>query len=68
MAVEVMLLGLDILFIVSSLLFNNGEGLIMGVLILMLAVGESALGLGICITLLKFKKSVNFKDFNDFKN
>jgi len=59
-ASEIMFLGIDLLFIVSSLLFNIANGLIFGVLILMISVGESALGLGLCIASLKFTKDVGF--------
>ena len=46
-ASEVMFLGIDILFVLSSLIFNAANGIIYGVLILMLSVGESAVGLGL---------------------
>jgi NADH:ubiquinone oxidoreductase subunit K len=66
-ASEVMFLGIDILFILSSLLFNIANGLIFGVLILMLSVGESALGLGLCVTSLKLNKNISFYDYSRLK-
>jgi NADH-quinone oxidoreductase subunit K len=66
-ASEVMFLGIDILFILSSLLFNIANGLIFGVLILMLSVGESALGLGLCVTSLKLNKNISFYDYARLK-
>jgi len=66
-ASEIMFLGLDILFIVSSLIFNIANGLIFGILVLMLSVGESALGLGLCITSLKFTKNIGFYDYTTLK-
>lgn len=66
-ASEVMFLGIDIMFILSSLLFNIANGLIFGVLILMLSVGESALGLGLCVTSLKLNKNIGFYDYSRLK-
>ena len=66
-ASEVMFLGIDILFVLSSLIFNAANGIIFGVLILMLSVGESAVGLGLCVNSLKLTKNINFYDFTYLK-
>lgn len=66
-ASEIMFLGIDMLFILSSLLFNIANGLIFGVLILMISVGESALGLGLCVTSLKLNKNISFYDYSRLK-
>jgi NADH:ubiquinone oxidoreductase subunit K len=64
---EIMFLGLDLLFIGTSLLFNNFSGLIFGFLILMLTVGESAIGLGLCIIALKIEKNISFIHYSNLK-
>jgi NADH:ubiquinone oxidoreductase subunit K len=66
-ASEIMFLGIDVFFIISSLIFNIANGLIFGILILMLSVGESALGLGLCITSLKLTKNIGFYDYTALK-
>jgi len=66
-ASEIMFLGLDMMFIISSLILNIANGLIFGILILMLSVGESALGLGLCITSLKVIKTINYDDYTNLK-
>jgi len=62
-----MFLGIDLCFIVSGLLFNNAGGIIMGVLLLLLSVGETAVGLGLCITSLKMKKKINLYEYTELK-
>lgn len=64
---EIMFLGLDLGFIGVSLMFNHPAGIIYSFLILMLTVGESAVGLGLCISCLKLKENINFTDINTLK-
>jgi NADH-quinone oxidoreductase subunit K len=66
-ASEVMFLGIDILFIIASLIFNIANGIVFAVLVLMLSVGESAVGLGLCINSLKLTKNINFYDYTSLK-
>jgi NADH:ubiquinone oxidoreductase subunit K len=66
-ASEFMFLGLDLFFIGSSLLFNKPESIIFAVCILMLTVGESVIGLSLCIFSLKLKNSVSICQFSNFK-
>jgi NADH:ubiquinone oxidoreductase subunit K len=62
-ASELMFLGIDFSFVLAGLLFNNAGGIIISVLLLMLSVGESAVGLGLCVTSLKLKKKISFYDY-----
>jgi len=64
---EIMFLGLDLLFIGTGLLFNNFYGIIYGFLILMLTVGESIIGLGLCIVLLRLENSINLLNYSHLK-
>jgi len=66
-ASELMFLGIDIEFVLASLFLNNAGGIIFGVLILMISVGESAIGLGLCVISLKLKKNINFYDYATFQ-
>ena len=66
-ASEVMFLGLDLLFIGTGLLFNNYSGIIFGFVLLMITVGESVIGLGLCITSLKLENTINFIDFSNLR-
>jgi len=66
-ASEFMFLGIDFLFIGSSFLLNNPNSLIYSVLFLMITVGESVVGLGLCVLALKLEDSINFSDFSKLK-
>jgi len=64
---EVMFLGLDLFFIGTGLLMNSFSGVIFGFILLMLTVGESVIGLGLCIVALKLENTINFIDFSNLK-
>jgi NADH:ubiquinone oxidoreductase subunit K len=64
---EVMFLGLDLLFIGTSLLLNNYDGIIYGFLLLMLTVGESVIGLGLCVVSLKLENNINIINYSNLK-
>lgn len=66
-ASEIMFLGLDLLFIGTGLLMNSFNGIIFGFILLMLTVGESVIGLGLCIVALKLETTINFIDFSNLK-
>lgn len=66
-AAEIMLLGLDLGFIGVSLLNNHPLGIIYSILILILAVGESAVGLSLCVVGLKLDDNVSFSQFTKLK-
>src|SRR5579871_2462950 len=66
-ASEFMFLGVDLLFIGASLVLNKNECLIFAVIILMLTVGESVVGLSLCIFSLKLKRSIYLFDFANLK-
>jgi len=67
MSAEVMYLGLIFLFITTSLLLNDPKGQIYGLIILILAAAESALGLGLLIVLHRFSDSINFAYFQQLR-
>lgn len=59
-ASEIMFLGVDTFLIISAIIFNHTAGIVQSVFILMLTVGESAVGLSLCILSLKLNKNLNF--------
>ena len=64
-ASEFMFLGIDLFFIGSSLLFNRPETIIFAVCILMLTVGESVVGLSLCVFSLKLKNTISIYHFSN---
>jgi NADH:ubiquinone oxidoreductase subunit K len=66
-ASEFMFLGVELMYVVISLILNTSAGFVFSVIILMLSVGETAVGLGLCITALKLNKNINFDDFTNLK-
>lgn len=63
LALELMLLAANLNFIFASLGQFNPLGQIFSLLILTVAAGESALGLGILIVLFRLKQDVSFTKF-----
>jgi NADH:ubiquinone oxidoreductase subunit K len=66
-AAEIMFLGLDLGFIGVSLINNHPLGIIYSLIILILAVGESAVGLSLCVIGLKIDDNISFSQFNKLK-
>lgn len=66
-AAEIMFLGLDLGFIGVSLLNNHPLGIIYSIMVLILAVGESAVGLSLCIVGLKLDDNIAFSQFTKLK-
>jgi NADH:ubiquinone oxidoreductase subunit K len=64
---ELMFLGINLLFIGTSLLFNDFKGIIFAFSVLILSVGDSVIGLGLCIVCLKLEKSIRFIDYSNLK-
>jgi NADH:ubiquinone oxidoreductase subunit K len=65
--IELMLLGITLSYIISSIFFNLPEGQIYAFFILTIAAAESAIGLGMLIAAFRTKKSLSFTAFNSFK-
>lgn len=65
---EIMFLGIDLLFIGTSLTLNNYSGVIFAFLILMLTVGESVVGLGLCVLSLKLNNSISCINYSNLKH
>jgi NADH:ubiquinone oxidoreductase subunit K len=66
-AAEIMFLGLDLGFIGASLINNHSLGIIYSFIVLILAVGESAVGLSLAIIGLKLDDNIAFLQFNKLK-
>jgi NADH-quinone oxidoreductase subunit K len=63
LAVELMYLGVITSFVVCGLAFQRLECLVYGLLLLILAACESALGLGILIVLYRFERSIDLHTY-----
>lgn len=66
-AAEVMFLGLDLGYLGVSLLICHPLGIIYSFFILVLTVGESAVGLGLSSLALKLEGNINFRSFTRLK-
>ena len=64
---EIMFLGLDLGFVGICLLIANPLGVIYAVMLLAVTVGESAVGLSLCIVSLKLEKNITFSSFRNLK-
>ena len=63
LCMELMYLGLVLLFIFSSNVVGLVFGQVYALYIIILAAAESAVGLGLLIVLYRFKKTINFSDY-----
>ena len=59
MAIELILLAVNINFVAFSAYLNNVEGQIFAMLVLTVAAAEAAVGLGIVIALFRHRESLN---------
>jgi NADH:ubiquinone oxidoreductase subunit K len=67
LSIEVLLLGISLLFISFSLIHNDHMGQIISILILVLAGAESVLGLTILLVCNRIASNVNYNSFNMLK-
>lgn len=65
MAIEVMYLGAITSFVLYGVTCHDVRGLIFGLLLLILAACESAIGLGILIVLYRFGRTVDFTSYQN---
>ena len=65
--VEISMLGISLLFIVISLLLNLPDALVYSFLLLLMSVGESAVGLSLCILNIKNTKTIEIENWNNLK-
>ena len=63
MSVELMYLGAVTSFVLYGTVAHDSRGSIYGLLLLILAACESAIGLGILIVLFRFGKTIDFADY-----
>lgn len=65
MCAELMYLGAATSFITHGVVCQDSRGAIYGLVLLILAACESAVGLGITIVLYRFGRSIDFRDFEE---
>ncbi|MGZ6444705.1 MAG: NADH-quinone oxidoreductase subunit NuoK [Bdellovibrio sp.] len=63
MSIEMMYLGAVSSFVIYSTVTNDVRGAIYGLLLLILAACESAIGLGILIVLYRFGRAIDFNSY-----
>lgn len=64
MSIELMLLGVNISVVMSSIRMDDIVGSIYGILILTVAAGESAIGLGILVVYNRVKGGIKMEEIN----
>ena len=64
---EIMILGINLLFIVFALMFNSPDALVYSFLLLLMSVGESAVGLSLQILNIKNTKTIEIEDWINLK-
>jgi NADH:ubiquinone oxidoreductase subunit K len=62
-SIEIALLGLNLLFIISSYMYLDIQFLFITLIIIIIGVVDSSIGLSICLLLLKRLKNNNIKQF-----
>lgn len=67
LSIELMLVGITLNMLISSLLIDDVLGLIFGIFILTVAASESAIGLGILISYYELRYDLNIKNLNIIK-
>jgi len=67
MAIELMLLSVNINFIAFSQYLGNMEGQVFVFFILTVAAAEAAIGLAILVVLFRNKRTINVDDLNEMK-
>lgn len=67
LCIELMYLGITVCFLIVSVATSDPKGQIYGLILLIVAAAESAIGLGILVVLYKFGKSIDFNDYHELK-
>jgi len=68
MCIEIMILGLSLLFITHSIIFMNPEGQIYSILLITIAAAESAIGLGILVLIYRKKNTISLDSIKSLKH
>lgn len=67
LCIEIMYLGITICFLIVSVSVGDPKGQIYGLILLIAAAAESAIGLGVLVVLYKFGNSIDFSDYQELK-
>ena len=67
LCIEIMYLGITICFLIVSVATSDPKGQIYGLILLIVAAAESAIGLGVLVVLYKFGKSIDFSDYQELR-
>lgn len=67
LCIEIMYLGITICFLIVSVATSDPKGQIYGLILLIAAAAESAIGLGVLVVLYKFGNSIDFSDYQELR-
>lgn len=67
LCIEIMYLGITICFLIVSVATCDPKGQIYGLILLIVAAAESAIGLGVLVVLYKFGNSIDFSDYQELR-
>lgn len=67
LCIEIMYLGITICFLIVSVATADPKGQIYGLILLIAAAAESAIGLGVLVVLYKFGNSIDFSDYQELR-
>jgi len=67
LCIEIMYLGITICFLIVSVATADPKGQIYGLILLIVAAAESAIGLGVLVVLYKFGNSIDFSDYQELR-
>lgn len=67
LCIEIMYLGITVCFLLVSVATKDPKGQIYGLILLIVAAAESAIGLGILVVLYKFGHSIDFSDYQELR-
>lgn len=67
LCIEIMYLGITICFLIISVATSDPKGQIYGLVLLIAAAAESAIGLGVLVVLYRFGNSIDFSDYQELR-
>ena len=67
LCIEIMYLGITVCFLIVSVATADPKGQIYGLILLIAAAAESAIGLGVLVVLYKFGNSIDFSDYQELR-
>lgn len=67
LCIEIMYLGITVCFLIVGVALGDPKGQIYGLILIIIAASESAIGLGMLVVLYKFGNSIDFIDYQELR-